>query len=277
MAAPTPPPPPAPPAPGSQQNFAGRAWSKYRSWPLWAQALVALLLLSVIVAAAAGGGEEANDEAVAADETTTTTTEDEGDPSTTTEATTTTTEATTTTTEPPTTTTTTPPPQPIVLEGSGDFVAQFDNPGASEIQWATITHSGGSNFAVWELGEDLQQGDLLVNTVGNYQGNVAVGVDIDVHGFEITADGPWRIEVKPLEMLRAFDSTAEGAGDDVLRYDGEAMAARISHAGSSNFAVWANNDLLVNEVGNYDGTVRFPAGPALVRITADGPWSIAPG
>lgn len=196
---------------------------------------------------------------------------------TTTEAETTTTVPTTTTTAAPTTTTTEPPPEPVVLEGSGDSVVDFEHPEPGVVWWATISYDGGGNFAVWELDDQLEQLDLLVNEIGSYSGNVAIGLRGDTAGFEVTAAGPWRIEAKPQEMLRPFDTEVSGTGDDVVAYLGDPMAAHITHTGESNFAVHSERDLLVNEIGNYEGTVRFPGGPALVRITADGPWTIEPG
>lgn len=103
MTTPTSPPPPPPPpeTETGADGFFKKAWSKFRSWPLWAQVLIGLVLLLVVVGAAGGG--ETDEEPVSADTTTTSVAET----TTTTEATTTTTES-TTTTEATTTTTLTP-------------------------------------------------------------------------------------------------------------------------------------------------------------------------
>ena len=81
--------------------------------------------------------------------------------------------------------------------------------------------------------------------------------------------------------------TLSGRGDSVERFTIPAESAAIAvvrHRGSSNFAIkslaasGATNDLLVNEIGNYAGTVLFDeaAGErsAAFEITADGTWSI---
>ncbi|WP_017578816.1 hypothetical protein [Nocardiopsis valliformis] len=78
-----------------------------------------------------------------------------------------------------------------------------------------------------------------------------------------------------------------GTGDTVVEveFHDDARIARFSHNGSSNFAVWAldseggNSDLLVNEIGSYDGSVLYNGGPreemAALEISADGAWEIS--
>jgi hypothetical protein len=240
--------------------------------------MVALILAGIIVA---GGGEDDADETVAAGPTTTTE-EPTTERDTTTEATEpATTEApTTTTTEPPTTTTA---PPPVVYEGTGTQVVEITLPDPERAAIATITHTGGRNFAVWELDANLAQVDLLVNTIGNYSGNVLANAtpDVTTTSLEITADGAWRVELKPLSAARRFDGGIDGTGDDVVHYTGNPQVMALSHQGQSNFAVWfyaedGASDLLANEIGVYNATVPVGAGPAILEITADGAWSIAP-
>ena len=82
-----------------------------------------------------------------------------------------------------------------------------------------------------------------------------------------------------------------GTGDDVVNFDltpGDKTWA-ITHNGSSNFIVYlhddaGNRDLLVNEIGEYNGTVLVPVGddsffdnspgPATLEVKADGAWTI---
>lgn len=79
-----------------------------------------------------------------------------------------------------------------------------------------------------------------------------------------------------------------GSGNDVISYNFDDVGpaiAEISHEGSSNFVVWAFNskgehsDLLVNEIGDYAGTVaaNFDSSAGSHRgfdVRADGDWSI---
>lgn len=74
-----------------------------------------------------------------------------------------------------------------------------------------------------------------------------------------------------------------GRGDsvlsDIVLEAGEIYAMRMTHSGYSNFAVWLydaddNRDLLINEIGNYTGTVFLDgASPLMLNIEADGDWS----
>ncbi|MBW3551024.1 MAG: OmpA family protein, partial [Proteobacteria bacterium] len=102
--------------------------------------------------------------------------------------------------------------------------------------------------------------------------------------FEITAGGAWTIELAPLRDARRFatDGTVDGNGDDVVvadesTVDGSRIA--ISHSGGDNFAIWAyaetTTDLLVNDVGPYEGRARWPGGIVVLDITAGGPWTLA--
>jgi hypothetical protein len=101
----------------------------------------------------------------------------------------------------------------------------------------------------------------------------------EIGALEITADGPWSVNLRDALGLPRIDSGGEatGVGDSVILYFGDTTIANIQHSGESNFAVWSyanGSDLLVNEIGDYSGQVRWQSGPALIEISADGPWSI---
>jgi hypothetical protein len=256
-----PPPPPPPPEP----SVPNPNW--FTRHPV-ITGLSIVAITGIVIAGVAGGGD---DETSTADETTTTANATEAtEPTETTEA--------PTTTAAPTTTTA---PPPVVYEGAGTQVIQIALPDPASAAFAAITHSGGANFAVWELDADLNQVDLLVNTIGNYTGNVLVNATegVTTHSLEITADGAWRVEIKPGTAARTFDASIDGSGDDVVTYIGDAQVMALSHQGDANFAVWFYGDqeeLLANEVGVYSATVPMGGGPAVLEITANGPWSITP-
>jgi len=177
-----------------------------------------------------------------------------------------------------------PIPADVVLSGHGDAVIKASAlDGADEPGVATFTHDGSSNFTVWSLDANVNQLDLLVNTIGAYKGTVLFDKQSGQHteSLQITADGNWTVTLHSIRALRSFDATgATGHGDDVLIYRGNAGAATITHDGSSNFVVWTYGDqtnLVVNEIGAYGGSVRWTKGPELVTVTADGNWSIKVG
>jgi hypothetical protein len=75
-----------------------------------------------------------------------------------------------------------------------------------------------------------------------------------------------------------------GSGDQIidLKATKKTLIVKLTHLGSSNFAVWAkdknaeNIDLLVNEVGSYSGnTLVYPNRQSLkfLEVTADGNWT----
>lgn len=197
-------------------------------------------------------------------------------------------------TEPTQTPQATPTPEPmpafaaIELSGVGDSVPRFDIPeGVPAI--AAATHTGGANFAIVTLSEAGEQNDLLVNTIGNYSGTVLFDEQDGQHSvaFEVTADGPWTITVRPVTEARSWDGETAlvGASDDVVRVDPAVsglLTADVSHSGAGNFAIIAygggpfGQELLVNEIGAYNGEVLIGDGTFLLEVAADGSWSITP-
>ena len=173
----------------------------------------------------------------------------------------------------------------FTIEGQGDDVIDLSVPEDAPAV-ASIVHDGDSNFAVEvDVDSELIDQDLLVNTIGAYEGQHALNVDGAVSEAVVTADGAWAIDVAPLaEAAQDFDDLeASGTGDAVLwAPEGVGGAVAISHEGESNFAVTAAGDymlspeLLVNEIGSYEGTVRLEEPTVLVSVTADGDWSISP-
>jgi hypothetical protein len=93
---------------------------------------------------------------------------------------------------------------------------------------------------------------------------------------------------KAAEEAKLKPKVYSGFGDDVLaisKHDTGAEALVIQHTGPSNFAVHSldssleSTDLLVNEIGNYSGTVLLDGGwssteTSKLKITAGGAWTI---
>lgn len=173
----------------------------------------------------------------------------------------------------------TPTLEPIRYEGSGTKILKIKKPepGAALI---TMTHEGSSNFAVWSLDGNLEQMDLLANTIGNYEGTTVLDVNDgeETARLDISADGNWTVTISPLASAKRFTGSAEGTSDDVLIYEGPVGVAMLSHKGDSNFAVWfystSGSDLAANEIGNYTGEAVMPEGPTLVEVETEGKWSI---
>lgn len=168
--------------------------------------------------------------------------------------------------------------EPFEVSGSGDDIVDLVVP-ENEPAVAEITYDGGSNFSVLTFDAAGNRIDLLVNEIGSYSGTVPLNfmANEEVAEAEITASGPWTIAVRPLKDARQGTASTTGRGADVVLVEGLGDRARMTHNGSSNFAVHAygsGRDLLVNEIGPYEGTVRVPAGTVVLVVEADGDWTV---
>lgn len=175
-------------------------------------------------------------------------------------------------------------PEPMVLTGSGDSVVEvdkWDGPGL-----AHISYVGASNFVVWNYDGDNECIDLLVNTIGSYEGTVPLDFvnEAGTARFQVTAAGQWKIAVLPLSEVRRdyIPGTLKGVGDDVVAFLGTAEPdVLIVDAGQarSNFVIWSyglhsGRDLVVNEIAPYSGTVMVARDTFLLVIGAEGSWTI---
>lgn len=175
------------------------------------------------------------------------------------------------------------PVEPQSFSGTGSEVVILD-PLGEDVFYAHVTHDGSSNVALWSVDENGQDIDLLVNDIGGYEGEVALNFGEDPAALRVEADGDWSIDLVPLREAPRWDgSTAfEGTGDSVVIVDGVAdglTPVTLTHDGESNFAIWAWGesypDLIVNDIGAYDGTTLLPDGSLVLQVTADGAWTIA--
>lgn len=168
--------------------------------------------------------------------------------------------------------------EPTTQQGSGDSVIEL--PAAAG--YVTASHNGSANFIVQVLdANNGSTGDLVVNTIGSYNGSAAFGVSSFSEGarLQVTADGAWELTIAPLAS--APELAGSGTGDGVFLYGGDAGAAALTHDGAGNFIVQEHNDqlfsmgLLVNDIGAYSGTVPISAGPSVITVMADGSWTLA--
>jgi hypothetical protein len=79
----------------------------------------------------------------------------------------------------------------------------------------------------------------------------------------------------------ALDPQDEGRGDKIVKLPAQDAPtfARITGKGSGNFAVISYvgsdyDDLLVNEIGSYAGSVYIAAGVNRLKVTSSGTWTI---
>jgi hypothetical protein len=171
--------------------------------------------------------------------------------------------------------------EPVTESGTGDSV--IDLPAPQGI--ITASHNGSSNFALSVLDSGNAMSELPVNVIGSYEGTTAYGMDElseDAAALEIVADGDWEITVAPVTDAPEFSESQAAQGDGVYLYTGGPATWALSHDGESNFAIvyvsdsFFGSELLVNEIGPYEGSVAVTSGPGVVIVIADGEWSLSP-
>ncbi len=179
------------------------------------------------------------------------------------------------------TVTNTPRPEPEFISGAGDSVVDVKFVGPAI---AHIKHAGYANFAVKNYGPNNDYIDLMVNTIGNYDGILPLNFleSEQTKRFEINADGSWEIKILPLENARIYEAPAQisGVGDDVLIIRNNPDVMKIETGQNyNNFAIWAyganGRDLIVNEIAPYSGTVLVPNTAIIFTITSnENSWTI---
>lgn len=180
------------------------------------------------------------------------------------------------------TNTATPLPEPILIEGRGDQVIEVNKWDGPAI--ARIIYSGGSNFAIWQYDSLGNRFNLLVNTIGSYQGIRPLDFRNDevTARLEIESSGDFTIEILPVQEAThlTVPGVYQGVGDDVLILEGgrpDLINADASTA-QSNFAIWAFGssgiDLIFNEIAPYQGQAVLSGDTFILEIEATGAWMI---
>jgi hypothetical protein len=168
------------------------------------------------------------------------------------------------------------------VEHSGNGDGVIDLPEGVTQAMVTASSTDDSHFSINALDANNEgTGDLLVNSIGAYEGVTALGMH-EIGGepvrLEVTAGGDWTLTIAPLSTAPALPEG--GTGDGVFRYEGDAATWAITSTADSHFGVSYYTDadfemaLLVNEVGAYEGEVAASAGPGLVTVTAGGDWTL---
>ena len=181
-----------------------------------------------------------------------------------------------------------PTPSPISLSGTGQQATQKFSL-ESGLSIFTLSHSGSRNFAIWLMDSNGNNVDLLVNTVGQFNGSKAVGIDsAGPYLLNITADGVWSVNITQPRVSTApvttnFSNSGQQASQ--LFYLSKGLHVfQLTHDGSRNFAIWLmdkngnNVDLLVNTIGTFNGSKAVGIdsdGIYLLNITADGNWTVS--
>lgn len=175
----------------------------------------------------------------------------------------------------------TPAPEPITLSGSGDDIVDF-------VKWegaaiGIFTNSGSSNFIVKSFDQAGEYVDLLINTIGSYQGTVPIDFSSDeqTSRLEIKSNGSWEVQILPIDYARTetVPGIITGNTDDVVILTGEDPdLIKATSTGKSNFIVISyspsGRDLIFNEIAPYSGTAMLDSSTIVLTINAEGDWSL---
>ncbi len=159
----------------------------------------------------------------------------------------------------------------VVLAGNGDDVV--DLPCAGMPCLMDVSYVGEHNFSVKHLNSAEESEDLLVNEIGEYFGTVTTYNDlVDSAMLEIHASGDWSITVRPMSSVLPLENGIPYQGSNVLYIDVDDMSRlNITNAGARNFVVRGvgldRRDILVNEIGDYSGTVAWNQGQCFLIVS----------
>jgi hypothetical protein len=179
-------------------------------------------------------------------------------------------------------------PAPFSLSGSGQQATEtFSIAGGVTI--FRLTHQGSSNFAVWlKDGSSGENVELLVNTIGSFNGSKLVGVPEGTYLLDVSADGSWKVIIEQPRPASAegapqtLSGPNQAAAGPIQLRSGLARFA-LKHSGDGNFAVWLIDDsgenvaLLANDIGRFDGSKAEHVSDGIYwfDVSANGNWSIA--
>jgi hypothetical protein len=178
---------------------------------------------------------------------------------------------------------------PGEVQGTTARVIPFKNPFAGPVAFISANHGSG-NFIVRLEGNGRD--DLLINTIGNYQG-FAVDPFLPRGSYRLVvqSDGRWAGSLSAL----VTEGINEPGLNGTFSYHGDfyrqiqtrsvsdpVVTARCACRG--NFVVHiydyrGHEDLLFNEIGRYHGQTVLDsplrAGRYIVVVEADGPWTLS--
>lgn len=170
----------------------------------------------------------------------------------------------------------------IKLSGSGDSATEMISLDGGFVVFEG-TYKGSSNFIVQLMDEAGNDIELLINEIGSYNGKTMAIINTPgKYYLNVKASSSWNFSIYQTlpATIKEVPTEIKGRGDDVVFVNASSGNYKFtsSHQGSSNFIVRLNGSgLLVNEIGNYNGSTRQQLttdGAYAIVVNADGNWSI---
>jgi len=165
----------------------------------------------------------------------------------------------------------------ISFTGEGDTITDFFKL-ESYMLLFDIEYSGDGHFSTVIYGTEDEYLDLVANEIGSFNYEVYTSLQTDLSYIssdfgisgqefflEIEADGPWTVSIKQPNFNEFNDNftSLNGKGtvaSDAYYFDCGMHKISVKHFGDRYFSVVAYDitgdyiDLVVNEIGNYEGT-----------------------
>lgn len=188
----------------------------------------------------------------------------------------------------------TPTPEPTPAPDGPSYAFRASGNAATETFYVEgglvefdLAHSGQSHFAIWLLNDRGEREELLVNTIGSWDGRVVMNLPEGDYLLDIAADGTWNANVRqPRYSTVEVKSLPQSMSDDDSNYIGPIYVdglTRVSFVGQDDdhYGVWLLNhrgnnvDLLFNEIGPFEGSTAFGGeGVALIQVDTNGRWKM---
>ncbi|MEV5158539.1 TerD family protein [Streptomyces sp. NPDC053728] len=179
---------------------------------------------------------------------------------------------------------------PVVRRGRGGDVITVDAPVGRGPVVVEARSEGDGYFALHTLDARNREDELLFNTtMPGFRGRALTHHPGDrALRLRVEADDDWTVVVQPVSTARHLSDGIQGTGPDVLVHRGAPADVDAAYFGDEDgdgcFALWCVEpalnsegdigDLLINETGALRHTVPLPDGPLVLRIEADGPWTL---
>jgi len=144
-------------------------------------------------------------------------------------------------------------------------------------------HDGDGKFTVEGIDSTGEVVDPLLDTTGAFTGDLGLGVNAwgRVATLRITAEGKWSVSVKAMRTASKPKFPTSGTGYAVIKWEGGESSLHLTYQGSGTFVVTQYySGEMPNQLANAQGATSFTvtsqtqAGPSVVVIQADGPWTI---
>lgn len=171
-------------------------------------------------------------------------------------------------------------------DGSGEAVITIPAGATGGVVTAT---SDGDGFTLTLLdASNSPAGAPLVDAADDYDGVTAWGVSdaSSAASLQVTASGSWTVRIEPMSSAPELPNAANGDGDAVYLYGGDAATLAATHSGddaedpfivAQQAAQAFGGARLIDVTGAYDGSVPLAAGPSVLTVQADEDWTLSVG